>query len=299
MSKRIIVLCIIFFSTLLCSAQETQDTLKQFEGKVLILRHPLHGDLQKYDEDGKVLKGGPDESWTVGGGILVDHITITPEKLSVEGRRIFFLFPQQKLVLFEYKKLKNGRTPPLSPSVRVEIELQHPIDSEHSAFSILQKVFALNTDELIKSLPDAWHGYLMVHHLNYDPTQPEDSVFRWREKPDGKEELAQHDKTDDVLGDEPRFSVGPGVKPPVVKSAPPPAEASKIALYENFDAEVVLTVLVDTDGRVRRLRISRPVGMGLDELALAAVEKWHFQPSTHDEHPVVVEMNVDVVFNRE
>jgi hypothetical protein len=53
-----------------------------------------------------VLKGGNEGSWTVYGGIVVDRVALTPDKLRIAGRRIFFLFPKQKLVLFEFTRLK-------------------------------------------------------------------------------------------------------------------------------------------------------------------------------------------------
>ena len=56
------------------SAQEAEDALKEFEGKVVIFRHPLRDDSPRYDAEGKVLKGGPEESWTTNGGLLIDRI---------------------------------------------------------------------------------------------------------------------------------------------------------------------------------------------------------------------------------
>src|ERR1051326_9588301 len=74
------------------STQEAEKTLKEFEGKVLIFRHPLHNDSQRYDVEGKVLKGGPEESWTTNGGVLIDRIELTPVKLSIAGRGVFVFF---------------------------------------------------------------------------------------------------------------------------------------------------------------------------------------------------------------
>ena len=79
-------------------AQDAEATLKQFEGKTLILRHPLEADFQRYDAEGKALKsGGKEGSWAVFSGVLIEHVTLTPDKLRLDGRRIFFLFPKQKL----------------------------------------------------------------------------------------------------------------------------------------------------------------------------------------------------------
>jgi hypothetical protein len=42
--------------------------------------------------------------------------------------------------------------------------------------------------------------------------------------------------------------------------------------------------------------ISRSLGMGLDEKALAAVRQWKFEPALKDGRPVPVQINVEVNF---
>jgi TonB family protein len=59
---------------------------------------------------------------------------------------------------------------------------------------------------------------------------------------------------------------------------------------------VVLWLIVGPDGRPRDLRVSRSLGMGLDERALQAVRQWKFEPALKDGHPVAVQMNVEVSF---
>jgi hypothetical protein len=60
----ILLLSIIATSTT-SRAQDAEAKLKQFEGKTLILRHPLQLDSQRYDAEGKVLQGGSEGSWAV------------------------------------------------------------------------------------------------------------------------------------------------------------------------------------------------------------------------------------------
>ena len=153
---KVLLLCIVTGAAS-ASAQDTEAALNQFEGKTLILRHPLQGDSQRYDTEGRVLKGGNEGSWTVYGGIVVARVALTPDKLRIAGRRIFFLFPKQKLALFEFTRLKGQKAPPFSPSLDVEISLDKPIDSAAQARAILKRVFALNTPDLLKSLPDYWY----------------------------------------------------------------------------------------------------------------------------------------------
>lgn len=141
------------------STQEAENALKEFEGKVLIFRHPLHDDSLRYDAEGKVLKGGHEESWTTNGVLLIDRIELTPEKISIAGRRIFIVFGKNGLVLLEFKRLKDRGSPPLSPSIKTEITLGQPVNSSEQARTVLGRVFALNTADLFDSLPDFWRRY--------------------------------------------------------------------------------------------------------------------------------------------
>jgi TonB family protein len=287
------------------STQEAEKALKEFEGKVLIFRHPLHGDSQRYDAEGKVLKGGPEESWTTNGGVLIDRIELTPERINIAGRRIFVLFGKNGLVLLEFKRLKDRGSAPLSPSIHTEIILGQPADSAEQARTILGRVFALNTADLFDSLPDFWRGYLSGH-LRYDSSKKQDEEFYWNDH--------REDDLIPVQSVQPVAKAGPGdadaeavkavfhvskdgkVKAPVPKFTPGP-EYSAIAQYEKYRGIVVVNLIVGSDGKVHNVRILRPLGMGLDEVARAAVQAWSFKPATHNKEPVAVEMNIEVAFD--
>ena len=53
---------------------------------------------------------------------------------------------------------------------------------------------------------------------------------------------------------------------------------------------------VDAGGRPQQVQISRSLGMGLDEKAIAAVRSWRFTPAMKDGRPVAVQINVEVNF---
>ncbi|HWF08738.1 MAG TPA: TonB family protein [Bryobacteraceae bacterium] len=64
--------------------------------------------------------------------------------------------------------------------------------------------------------------------------------------------------------------------PPVI-SAPPP-EYPLEAQLAGAVGTVVLSLIVDEGGSPKDLRVTEPVGHGLDEAAIAAVSKWKFRP---------------------
>ena len=56
-------------------------------------------------------------------------------------------------------------------------------------------------------------------------------------------------------------------------------------------------MIVGKDGAVHKVRLVRPLGLGLDESAQSTIQTWQFQPATRNGQPVAVEMNVEVSFN--
>jgi len=298
----ILLLCLLS-SIASASTQEAENALKEFEGKVLILRHPLRDDSLRYDAEGKVLKGGHEESWTTNGVLLVDRIELTPEKISIAGRRIFILFGKKGLVLLEFKRLKCRDSPPLSPSIKTEISLGQPINSAEQARAVLSRVFALNTAGLFDSLPDFWRRYL-AGHLRYDSSLKKDEEFYWNDHIEERLiagqsiEATGKSRPADEEAEKPVFHVGKDdqVKAPEPKFTRAPAY-SEIAQYEKYQGIVVMNVVVGSDGGVHNVRLVRPIGMGLDEIARDTVQTWRFRPATHNKEPVAVEMNIEAAFD--
>jgi TonB family protein len=298
-------------------AQDAEKALKEFEGKVLVLRHPLHGGSQRYDAEGKVLKGGNEEPWTSHGGVLIERIVLTPDKLRVDGKRMMFAFSKKEFLLVELKKLKEHEDPPFSPDINIEIVLGHSIDSEEQARNTLNKVFALSTEDLLAAVPDFWRSCL-TDRLTYDPSRTRETEFYWRapklgrkgpapefsrKKPEGepvlksKEDRKVANQTKFTEDGEPLMHIGDGVSPPRPTHTPEP-EFTDIARYESFQGVNVVSVIVGLDGRVHKAWLVSPLGLGLDESSIATVKTWRFQPAhSEDKDPVAVEMNVEVSFN--
>jgi len=91
------------------------------------------------------------------------------------------------------------------------------------------------------------------------------------------------------------YRVGGGVSAPRVIYDPDP-EYSEEARRAKYQGVVVLWMIVGVDGHPRDIRVSRTLGMGLDEKAIDAVRKWKFEPALKDGHPVAVQVNVEVTF---
>ena len=91
------------------------------------------------------------------------------------------------------------------------------------------------------------------------------------------------------------FRVGGGVSAPqlVYRVEPEYTEAARKAKYQGT---VVLYAVVDSDGKVRDLRVIHALGLGLDEKALDAVKQWKFRPGMKDGRAVSVAASIEVTF---
>lgn len=72
--------------------------------------------------------------------------------------------------------------------------------------------------------------------------------------------------------------MGDGVTAPKTIFAPDP-EFSDEARRAKYEGTVVVTLIVDANGNPQDVHVSRSLGMGLDEKAIEAVQKWKFKPA--------------------
>ncbi len=91
------------------------------------------------------------------------------------------------------------------------------------------------------------------------------------------------------------YHVGGGVSAPRPIYDPDP-EYSDEARKAKFQGTVLLVAVIGSDGRPRDLHVVRSLGMGLDQKALNAVQKWRFAPAMKDNRPVSVQISIEVAF---
>jgi protein TonB len=91
------------------------------------------------------------------------------------------------------------------------------------------------------------------------------------------------------------YRIGGGVSAPSVIFKVEP-EYSEEARKAKFQGTVILFVVVDEKGNPRDLKVIRPLGLGLDQKAIEAVEKWKFSPGKKDGKAVAVQATIEVNF---
>lgn len=91
------------------------------------------------------------------------------------------------------------------------------------------------------------------------------------------------------------YTMAEGVASPKVlyKEDPQYSEEARAA---KVDGTVLLSVVVGTDGLAHDISIVKGVGSGLDQKAIEAVAKWHFQPGTLNGEPVAVRASIEINF---
>jgi TonB family protein len=90
--------------------------------------------------------------------------------------------------------------------------------------------------------------------------------------------------------------IGPGVTAPKLMYSPEP-DFSERARKAKYQGTVVMNIVLNKAGRVLRTRVTRRLGMDLDEQAIGKISTWKFNPATRNGQPVVVALSVEVSFN--
>jgi len=91
------------------------------------------------------------------------------------------------------------------------------------------------------------------------------------------------------------YKIGGGVSAPVPIFRPEP-EYSEEARKAKWQGAVLLQLVVDENGVPQEIKVVRSLGLGLDQKAIEAVQKWRFKPGLKDGKPVPVSANIEVNF---
>ncbi|HEY2844668.1 MAG TPA: TonB family protein [Bryobacteraceae bacterium] len=91
------------------------------------------------------------------------------------------------------------------------------------------------------------------------------------------------------------FKIGGGVSAPVPVYRPEP-EYSEEARKAKWQGAVMLSLVVDENGVPQDIKVIRSIGLGLDQKAIEAVQKWRFKPGAKDGKAVPVIANIEVNF---
>ena len=92
------------------------------------------------------------------------------------------------------------------------------------------------------------------------------------------------------------MSVGGGVSAPAALHTVDP-EFTEEARRSNFQGNVSIRLIVDSQGNPQDVTLVSHLGMGLEEKAIEAVRQYKFKPAMFQGHPVSVQIVIDVAFH--
>lgn len=92
--------------------------------------------------------------------------------------------------------------------------------------------------------------------------------------------------------------IGPGVVRPMPTYQQEPKYTAE-GQNAHIQGIVMLSLVVDEQGRATQISVLSPLGYGLDEAAITAVSHWKFKPGTKDGKPVSIFAQVEVTFGFE
>ena len=92
------------------------------------------------------------------------------------------------------------------------------------------------------------------------------------------------------------YRIGGGVSSPSILHKVEP-EYSEEARKAKWQGTVQLSVIVDETGHPRDIKVAQSLGLGLDQKAIEAVQKWLFKPGMKDGKPVAVFATIQVTFH--
>lgn len=245
--------------------------------KVLTLRHFYSGERLRFHSDGTLQGDAPVGPWTLDGQIEVEDIHLHSARLVIKGRRIHRIFDAQHKPQDQLKAIDNNHDKAHKDlektlrglKVEIEIDLPNEKPDQKDVSSAILAVFLTDSESMMDIVPGYWRAYFA--------------------KQEGK-------PAPPVKGPVYSFKPGGAMSAPHPTYTPDP-EYSPEARKAKYQGTIVISLIADPSGTTRDLQVQRPLGLGLDEMAVEAVTAWKFEPAQKDSKPVPVVLNVEVNFH--
>jgi TonB family protein len=142
--------------------------------------------------------------------------------------------------------------------------------------------------------PDAPRLAMMLNALATVNAQSGDTGTAMQQRVEAAEIQAKQTPANTT---EPIMRIGRDVSASCIVSKIEPAYSEE-ARRIHYSDTVLLFLVVTPDGTPAEIHVLMPLGAGLDEKAVDAVNQWRFQPGSRksDGHPVPVQANIEVNF---
>jgi TonB family protein len=271
---------------------QVEDLLRsQYRDKTLVLRGFYSGSHLHYDSSGAPDANQISGDWTSDGLVQVENIRFAHHHLIIEARRLLVIeFGEKEFRLAAEAKHEKRK-------LEIEVDLDGDRVAPQQADAAMSGIFLTAHDDLSALVPDYWKPCVLAAAAGSDKSfrfSPELLAIPGIASAPASvpAEVAIQEKNSPHCN---RHTGNKrGVFPRAIYSPQP--EFSSEARRAGFQGTVTLKLVVNEKGDPEYVRITGPLGRGLDEQALDCVRRWKFQPAEKDGQPVVTEISVEVNF---
>lgn len=267
LSKLVVASCFLtsFFPTAAISTPTQQnaapsDLDAEYKDKLVTLPRYSCGQKLQFGPSGTLVSGGQSGAPERCGGIRIRHVQVEDGKLIITAERVRLSLNCET---GQVNEVSDGDETGQGRGVSIEVLL--PDADEASVTATMQRLF-----------------------------RPAELGTRRIVEPTGTLAGLASGGSNSGLGDV-VYHVGMGVMPPIPIFSPDPYYTER-AREAKLQGTVVLVVVIGPDGLVHSARVSRSLGMGLDEKAIEGVKTWRFKPAMRCGNPVAVEVSIEIKF---
>jgi TonB family protein len=254
--------------------QSIAELAKSLEGHNFVLRNYYTDDELTFDNTGKLDNRGTPGFGPTDGLVHIEKVEAAPAATTLTGQRPIYFWD---FALSDFKLVNVGQ------AVKIKIALGNAEVANMA--EVLKQVF-LSQSELQQYKCGDTDRKIKGFAPNGSPRKQPSTTTS-----------AEQDKVLCFPGGERIPHSSKKTEPPRVIHDPDP-ELPKVGRNEPSEGTVVLALIVDTSGNPSTLVVTRPLGYGYDEEALAAVRHWKFRPAISDGKPIPVFVNLEVNFRR-
>jgi TonB family protein len=249
-----------------CQGDVQNQINAQYQNKTLMLRNFYAGNDLKYDQNGVLqdsVNAGP---WSLA-AIELKTLNLTEHGVDISANRLGTVYEAGKVRLIKIGNMK------------IQVSGSDLRTDKNAVDSIFAKIFVDPAHEQLDALvPEIWKYYLAGNDLQSRLTAWRSSLQKTAVQPTSARDSA-----------------------PKTISAPqaihdPDPNYTKEAKSHSIQGRSLLTTVIDAAGTPTQIAILDPLGMGLDEEAVAALQRWRFQPAMLNGKGIAVEIRVAIEF---
>ena len=267
----------------------------ELKGNVLMLRGFLIDNDLKFDADCNPEKTYHSRSWTEA-EFNVENIEVKGSNIVMTGHRSGFARDDKSGLLVKVAIPENNG---LAESRKMKITIKGPFQGASGEFveKVKKRIFIMDFKELKQVAPPWWRPYLNGEVITKTKDKKPIYVLKEYGEPSDEPKTTEVQPVGHLSNGEPLYRVGKGtVSAPKPIKTPDP-EYTDVARAARFQGISILSATILQTGEIGEVKIVRPLGLGLDDQAVAIVRTWKFNPAMKDGVPVSVLVNIEVSFN--